>query len=162
MMEGEVEFHPSAQGPGTTSVDIGKSHVTERVASPTDLPPTLYVESHKPPLVLELIGGTSAYNHFDMAALSKEVDGYITEDVQRQGLTDTREDYEKVLNRALEMLKLPDGLDVYTMTEKLVRYFRIQHKLYTALKEKEALMQADPLLLSAAKLKVYLESNYGR
>lgn len=126
-----------------------------------ELPPSLYLDSHKPPLVLELIGGVSAYDHFDMPYLSREINTYILEEITRQELSDTREDYQTVLDRALKHLDLPEGIDVYATVEKLVRYFRIQHKLWTALREKEELMAADPLTLSAPKLKRYLEMHHG-
>lgn len=148
---------PAAPPEASAAVPV----LAEKVHDYTELPPSLRVEAKETPLFLELLGGGSAYHHFDMPELTREVDSYILESLTRLGLGDTREDYEQVLNSALDKLGLPEGLDVYTTVEKLVRYFRIQHKLFTALKEKEELMAADPLELSASKLKKYLELQHG-
>lgn len=135
--------------------------ITEKVHAHDEMPPSLYREAHKVPLVLDLVGGSSAYSHFDMTPLTNEVDQYISEEILRQGLEDTKTDYQQVLNEALDHLELPEGIDIYTMIEKLVKYFRIQHKLATALKEKEELMQKDPLDMNSAQLKRYLAYQHG-
>lgn len=142
-------------------VQTGGSVVTETSLGHEELPPSLYVETKRAPLVLELLEGVSAYMHFDMPMLSKEIDTLVLAEMRRLGLSDNHIDYQLVVDRALDKLDLPDDLDIYTKVEKLVRYLRIQHKLYSALKEKEDLMQADPLTLSAAKLKRYLELQHG-
>lgn len=161
-MEGEIGFRDTGGTSEPTESRETPSVISDRVTNSSELPPSLYVESHKPPLFLELIGGVSAYHHFDMESITNEINSYIIEDLHRKNLSDTHADYETVLNDALRTLKFPDGTDVYAMVEKLVRHYRIQHKLFTALKEKEDLMQADPLTLSAAKFKIYLEKGYGR
>lgn len=159
-MSGETAFRSEELSvPEVTSDAVFP--ITEKVHSADEMPPSLYQEAHKVPLVLELINGTSAYDHFDMKPLTNEIDHYIAEEINRRGLEDTKDDYQKVLNDAMNILGIKEGLDVYSMVEKIVRHFRIQHKLYTVLREKEELFAADPLSLSVPKFKKYLEIHHG-
>lgn len=160
-MDGETAFRSAVVNEPISAHPDTASPISEQAYPPDEMPPSLYQEANKVPLVLDLIGGTSAYEHFDMKPLTKEIDGYISEEITRKGFSDTKEDYQKVLNEALDSLDMPVGTDVYAMVEKIVRHFRIQHKLYSALKEKQELMAADPSTLSAPKLKKYLEMNHG-
>lgn len=159
-MEGDTAFR-NAEATLVVPVPEAASLVTEKVHPHDEMPPSLYLEAHKVPLVLDLLGGTTAYEHFDMKPLSQEIDRYVIEEVNRLGLDDTKDNYQQVLDEAIEKLKFPKGTDVYALVEKLVRHFRIQHKLYSALRDKEALMMADPMTLSAAKLKLYIDKGYG-
>lgn len=127
----------------------------------SDLPPSLRTSARQMPLITELIGATSAYEHFDMKFLSREADGYINGEIARLGLPDNKESYQKLLDEAVNKLALPEGVDVYTMLEKVVDYLRVQDRLYRALKDKEELLASDPLTLSATKLKVYMKSKHG-
>lgn len=137
------------------------SVVTEKAHPHSDLPPSLYQESHKVPLVLEILKAPSAYQHFDMEFLTNDTDRFVIEEIQRLGLPDEAKSYQKVVESALDKLKIPEGTDIYTLMDKLHQYLRIQNKLYSALKEKEELMTADPLTMSASQLKRYLEYNHG-
>lgn len=154
-------FRSAVEAQPQESASEEKFPISDKAHPIDEMPPSLYREAHKVPLVLDLIGGSSAYRHFDMTLLTNEVDRYISEEISRLGLEDSKNEYQQVLNKALDTLKLPEGTDVYAMVEKLVRHFRIQNKLYTALREKEELMMADPASLSAPKLKLYLERNHG-
>lgn len=160
-MAGETSFRIVEEPVPAQEPSLSVSKVSETPIPHSGLPPSLYLESKKPPLFLEILGGTGAYEHFDMGLLSRETDKYLNSEVIRLGLEDSPASYRKVLDSALEKLGLPEGTDIYATVEKLTRWLRIQNKLYTALREKEDLMAADPLTLSAAKLKIYLEKGYG-
>lgn len=158
-MEGDTSFRPSEPTPAAAAAEVFP--ISDRVHPADEMPPSLYLEAHKTPLVLELLDGTGAYEQFDMKPLSQEIDSYVIQELRRLGLEDTRESYQQVLERTIERLKLPEGTDIYATVEKLARLCRIQTKLYSALMEKEELMAADPMELSAAKLKLYIERGYG-
>lgn len=160
-MAGETSFGYVPETTSEPTVPESPSVITDKVHPADEMPPSLYLEAHKVPLVLELIGGTSAYRQFDMELLTRETDRYINTQVKREGLEDNKESYQSVLNDAMDRLKLTEGTDVYAMVEKLVRHFRIQEKLYSAQREREELDAADPMELSAAKLKLYLERHHG-
>lgn len=159
MTDGSIFKSAVPEQPLTAPAPEATSPISETVHAHDELPPSLYLEANKVPLVLELIGGTSAYEHFDMTLLTREVDRYIIEDMERKGLQDMRAEYQNLVDEALKKLDLPDGTDVYTMIEKLVRHFRIQHKLYTALREREELMQKDPADMTSTQLRHYLEAH---
>lgn len=98
-----------------------------------------------------------AENHFEMKNLLKEIDDFVLSEIERNKMKPTRGSYEEIIQKYEDKLKLPEGTDIYTRTEKVLELMKIDIKLLQALKDKEDLLKGDPTKMTSAQLKKYLE-----
>lgn len=120
----------------------------------SELPPSLYQESKKPPYLLELFEATEVYNQFNLKPGIDEIDSFIISELTRKGLKDTREGYQKVLDELYEHVKVTD--DVYMNIDQLLDWVRIQSKLIQIAKEKEEFEKKPIDEMSAEELRRYI------
>lgn len=114
------------------------------------------IEALEKPYLYDLFKMGEAYTHFDMEKLTTEIDGYVKSEIERQGMELTRKAYQEIIDSYLTRLKLPEGIDLYTKTEKVASLMRINCKLLETLKEKEEFLKSDPTKMSSAQLKRYI------
>jgi len=136
----------------------------EEVNTPrsTDIP-DFSPEYSKPPIEAEPYIETlwelgEEKEHFEMPSLLTEINEFVLSEIERNKMDKNHEAYEEVLNNYLKRLKLPDNVDIYTKTERVAELMRIDKKLLDNLRDKEALMNADPTKLNSNQLKKYIES----
>lgn len=127
----------------------------------TEVTPSEAVLTGRPPVLVDVLGIRMAYKTFDVEPKSKDIDEYINSEVKRQGLKDSRESYQKVVEAIEKKLGVTEESDLYTKLDKIAEYARIQQKLQAAIKEHEELMAADPLTLPVNKMRKVLQEKYG-
>jgi len=98
-----------------------------------------------------------AENHFEMKSLLKEIDTLVKEEITRSKMKSDRKSYEEIIQRYEDRLKLPQNIDIYTKTEKIVELIRIDAKLWQIVKEKEDLLNGDPTKMTSSQLKKYIK-----
>jgi len=98
-----------------------------------------------------------AENHFEMKNLLKEIDDFVLSEIKRNEMKESRESYEEIIKKYENRIKLPENVDIYTKTEKIVELIRIDAKLLKALKEKEELLAGDPTKMTSTQLKQYIQ-----
>lgn len=134
------------------AVSLPAGKVTEVSIEPVEKP----LEALEKPYLTELLRMGEAYNHFDMTALTKEIDSFVKSEIERQGMAEGRASYEEIVNSYIDRLKLPDNLSIYAKTEKLAGLMRINCILLETIKEKEDFLKLDPLTMSSSQLKRYI------
>lgn len=102
------------------------------------------------------------YNSFDVPLVCMEIDYLLQSEMAAKGLQDTKEAYEQLLRWYEKKVNLKDDVLVYTKLEKIVRMLRIHNKIRQAEREHDELMMADPSVLSADKLKKYINLKYDK
>ena len=129
-----------------------------------DLPKVTTVSGEsKQPLdgyIKELFEMGEAQNHFNMPSLIHEIDIFVRSEIERQGLKSDKKSYEEIIHGYEKRLNLPEEIDVYTRTEKIVSLIRIDAKLINAIKEKEELLNGDVTKMSSSQIKRYLKEKY--
>jgi len=133
----------------------------DHVAGKSELPPSLFGEAHKAPLVASELGLESFINKFDTKELSFEVDSFINEEIKRLHLKDDPTTYKDLLKQYEHKLGLEDVDDAFIKLEKISQYVRIQQKLLNDMAEHDKLMSMDISELSATKLKKIMGERYG-
>lgn len=98
-----------------------------------------------------------ASSHFKMPELTKEIDAFVLEQIEREGFVKNHKSYEEIIQRYEKKLGLPDDVNIYTRTERVAELMRIDAKLYAALKEKEEFTKKDPMKMTSAELKRYMK-----
>ena len=156
--EGEKSLYAPLSRAGSTPPEPrrenGGANNGPTMSTPSETLPTPseLVELGNPPLVVDLMGAHSAYNTFDIAKQSKEIDDFI-----RQSSKDSRDSYEKTFNNLVENIKVVG--DIYTDMEQLYDYVKLQIKIQQIIKEKEEFEQKDPLVMTASELERYLKEH---
>lgn len=100
-----------------------------------------------------------AENHFEMKTLLKEINEFVLSEIERNKMESNRKSYEEIVQNYEKKLGLPDGVDVYTRTEKVLELMKIDIKLLQAIKEKEEILSKPITELTSAQLKKRLELN---
>lgn len=119
----------------------------------TTKPPSIMGE----PYVIDLFELGEAKNHFEMPSLLKEIDQFVMSEIERNKLDDSAKSYKEIIDHYLTKLNLPDNVDVYTKTEKVLELMKINKKLLDAAKEKEELLAKPVTELSSTQLKKRFE-----
>lgn len=96
-------------------------------------------------------------DHFNIPEDSKFLNEFILEEIKRQELEDTRENFKKILDDLIKRTNTPDGLDIYSKLERLSKFAKIQQKLINLAKEKEELLKKPIEEMTAKQLKQYIE-----
>jgi hypothetical protein len=135
------------------SVAPVKDAPTEDVHA-SELPPSLYKEQGKEPLINEILNTSFVYKQFNMQELTDQIDLFINSEIKRTGVDDDRVNYEKILNTYSKKF---ESCDPYSKIENIHKLIEIDKKLIAAIQEKEELLNSDPRSLTASQLKKYLE-----
>jgi hypothetical protein len=127
--------------------------------------PTITTHEHteKPPSLEEnfytkLLELGEAANHFQMPELTKEINDFILSEIKRQDLEDTKEVYQEILDKYKDRTRLPEGTDVYSLTEQIAEHIRIDRKLIEAMIAKAELEKKPINELSSKQLKIRIEN----
>jgi DNA-binding transcriptional regulator GbsR (MarR family) len=128
---------------------------TISVSSETEIPPSLKQEMKQKPYFADIFELGDAYHHFDMESHTHEIDSFINSEIKRKELDDTKANYKKVLDELYRNVKPTDN--VYTNTEKLLEFIRIQRKLLEVIKEKEEFEKKPLELMNSKELKRYID-----
>ena len=121
--------------------------------------PQELIALNRPPYLVDLLEAHEAYGTFDFKDQALEIDTFIQAEMERKEL-EGREGYDKVLKGIWKQIKPTES--VYTNTERLRDYVRIQQKLIDALEEKKAFEAKDPPEMSAKELERYLKEHVGK
>jgi len=148
-----------AETPVSSSTNLEKVAPEITGDGKTEPTPKELVALNRPPYLTDLLEAHQEYSTFDIKDQIGEIDTFIQAEMERKGLDDTREDYDKVLKELWKQIK-PSS--VYTNIEQLRDYVRIQQRLIDDLEEKKKFEAMDPQDMSAKQLERFLKEHGGK
>lgn len=109
------------------------------------------------PYIKDLWKLGEAAEHFEMPSLIEEINSFVLSEIARNHLESNQDSYKQIVEQYEKRLKLPEGIDVYTKTEKIAELMRIDAKLLKLAEEKEELLKKDITELTSQQLKRRIE-----
>jgi hypothetical protein len=127
---------------------------TVETHSTDERPPSLV----KIPYIVDMLQIGAAKEHFEMPSLITEINDFVLSEIKRQGGKDDKKTYEEILQKYRDRTRLPEGTDVYSLTEQIAEHIRIDRKLIEAMLAKEELNNKPIEELTSKQLKARIEA----
>lgn len=160
-MDDATLFVRGTPSPSVEEAPVEKhAEITEVSFSSDGMPPSLYQEAGKLPLVAQNLGIHESYSIGSVKKTSDTVDAFILGEITRKGLPDTSKSYESVLSELSERLGLSDSQNAYTKLEKLSQYARVQSLLDDLSADDMRFKETNPADMTASELKRYLTDRF--
>jgi hypothetical protein len=110
------------------------------------------------PYLPELWEMGEAKEHFEMPSLIKEINEFVLSEIERNKMESNRKSYKEIIDNYEKKLGLPEGIDIYARTEKILSLMKIDMKLLQAVKEKEELLSKPITELTSRQLRQRIEN----